>query len=96
MQVSNNHFGKLKFLKSAEATACFYISMLFYPILASLNKKYRGDEVRIFSLSRDKKVHILCHGGSVKVGVKPKLNFSEKKKPCLFLLHVIHKVKFFS
>ena len=25
-------------------------------------------------------MHILCHGGSVKVGVKPKLNFSEKKK----------------
>ena len=24
-------------------------------------------------------MHILCHGGNVKVGVKPKLNFSEKK-----------------
>ena len=66
------------------------------PYFSQSELKYRGDEVRIFSLSRDKKVHILCHGGSVKVGVKPKLNFSEKKKPCLFLLHVIHKVKFFS
>ena len=48
MQVSNNHFGKLKFLKSAEATACFYISMLFYPILASLNKNIVGMKFEFF------------------------------------------------
>ena len=55
------------------------------PYFSQSELKYRGDEVRIFSLSRDKKVHILCHGGSVKVGVKPKLNFSEKKKTVLVL-----------
>ena len=59
-----------------ETTTSFYIPMLFYPILASLNKNI-GKEVRILCWPEIKKLHFSGHCGSVKVGVKQK-KFSEK------------------
>ena len=57
--------------KSAETSGRFYISVLFYPILASLNKNTLGKKLE-FALSRDKKLHIPGHSGSVKVGFNQK------------------------
>ena len=65
-------FGRL-FLKSDEIIACFYISTLFYPITASLNKKYFGKQVGILHWAEIKKLNISDHGGSVKAGVKQKI-----------------------
>ena len=57
--------------KSAETSGRFYISVLFYPILASLNKNTLGKKLE-FALSRDKKLHIPGYSGSVKVGFNRK------------------------
>ena len=57
--------------KSAETSGRFYISVLFYPILASLNKNTLGKKLE-FALSRDKKLHIPGHSGSVKLGFNQK------------------------
>ena len=63
--------GRLLSQKSAETSGRFYISVLFYPILASLNKNTLGKKLE-FALSRDKKLHIPGHSGSVKVGFNQK------------------------
>ena len=79
--------GRLSSEKSAETSGRFYISVLFYPILASLNKNTLGKKLE-FALSRDKKLHIPGHSGSVKVGFNQK-KFSGKKlltKRMLFAL----------
>ena len=46
-----------------KTTTCFNISMLFYPILASIYIKISWDRSWNFALSRDKKLHISGHGG---------------------------------
>ena len=47
--------------------------MLFYHILVSLDRNIPRKKLD-FALSRGKKLHILGHGSSVKVGVKQKKN----------------------
>ena len=56
----------------------FYISMLFYPILVSLDKNILGKKLEFCAEPR-KKLHISSHGSSVKVGVKQKTNLKGRK-----------------
>ena len=60
-----------------KTTTCFNISMLFYPILASIYIKISWDRSWNFALSRDKKLHILGHGG---VSYKKKLQWQKPPK----------------
>ena len=62
----------------AETTTFFHISMLFYPILVSLDKNIPGKNLEFCAEPR-KKLHISGHGSSVKVGVKQKTNLKGKK-----------------
>ena len=64
--------------------------MLFYPILASIYIKILWDRSWNFALSRDKKLHILGHGG---VSYKKKLQWQKppKKKKKKIMLFVLRK-----